>query len=57
MTLGRARSHREVCGFRRPWRWLAEPLLRRWLEGDTDDRVALAEPVLEPVGPRSAARR
>lgn len=28
-------THREVIGFRRPWRWLAHPLLRRWLPADT----------------------
>ena len=28
-------THREVFAFRRPWRWLANPLLRRWLEADT----------------------
>jgi Polyketide cyclase / dehydrase and lipid transport len=28
-------THREAYGFKRPWRWLAEPLLRRWLERDT----------------------
>jgi hypothetical protein len=31
--------HREVFGFKRPWRWLAEPLLRRWLEADTRDEM------------------
>lgn len=28
-------THREVYRFKAPWRWLAEPLLRRWLERDT----------------------
>src|ERR671919_567576 len=28
-------THREAYRFKRPWRWLAEPLLRRWLERDT----------------------
>ena len=28
-------THRETFVFRRPWRWLANPLLRRWLEADT----------------------
>jgi hypothetical protein len=27
-------THREVFEFKRPWRWLAEPVLRRWLETD-----------------------
>ena len=28
-------THREVFTFRRPWRWLANPLLRHWLPADT----------------------
>jgi len=32
-------THREAFGFKRPWRWLAEPLLRRWLEADTRDEM------------------
>ena len=28
-------THREVFMFKRPWRWLAEPVCRRWLETDT----------------------
>jgi hypothetical protein len=28
-------THREAFLFKRPWRWLASPLLRRWLEADT----------------------
>jgi len=28
-------AHREVFMFKNPWKWLAEPLLRRWLEADT----------------------
>lgn len=28
-------THREAFMFKRPWRWVAEPLLRRWLEADT----------------------
>jgi hypothetical protein len=27
-------KHREVFSFKPPWRWLAEPALRRWLEAD-----------------------
>jgi hypothetical protein len=32
-------THREAFAFKRPWRWLAEPLLRRWLETDTTDEM------------------
>jgi hypothetical protein len=32
-------THREVFIFKRPWRWLAEPLLRSWLENDTRDEM------------------
>jgi hypothetical protein len=31
--------HREVFTFKRPWRWLAEPLLRGWLENDTAEEM------------------
>jgi hypothetical protein len=34
-TDGTLVTHREAYRFKRPWRWLAEPLLRRWLERDT----------------------
>jgi hypothetical protein len=33
-------THREVFMFKRPWRWLAGPLLRRWLENDTREEMA-----------------
>ena len=37
-------THREVFEFRRPWRWLMEPYLRKWLSGDTaQEMVRLAE--------------
>ena len=37
-------THREVFKFKRPWRWMAEPLLRRWLEADTaDEMIRLTE--------------
>ena len=32
-------THREAFDFKRPWRWLAEPLLRRWLEHDIDEEM------------------
>lgn len=28
-------THRETFDFKRPWCWLVEPFLRRWLESDT----------------------
>jgi Polyketide cyclase / dehydrase and lipid transport len=33
-------THREAFLFKRPWRWLARPLLRRWLESDTTAEMA-----------------
>jgi hypothetical protein len=32
-------THREAFDFNRPWRWIAEPLLRRWLESDTVEEM------------------
>src|SRR5205085_12439071 len=32
-------THREAFTFKRPWRWLAEPFLRRWLEADTAEEM------------------
>ena len=29
-------THREAFAFKRPWSRIAEPLLRRWLEADTN---------------------
>jgi len=40
-------THREVFNFKRPWRWLAEPLLRRWLENDTTDEMARFKELVE----------
>jgi hypothetical protein len=40
-------THREVFMFKRPWRWLAEPLLRRWLEADTDQEMVRFKELLE----------
>jgi hypothetical protein len=39
--------HREVFEFKRPWRWLAEPLLRRWLEADTADEMVRFKQLIE----------
>ena len=35
--------HREVFRFKRPWCWLAEPLLRHWLETDTAQEMVRLE--------------
>jgi Polyketide cyclase / dehydrase and lipid transport len=40
-------THREEFRFKRPWRWVAEPLLRRWLEADTAEEMARLRPLLE----------
>ncbi len=32
-------THREVFDFKRPWRWVLEPLLRRWLESDVGEEM------------------
>jgi Polyketide cyclase / dehydrase and lipid transport len=39
--------HREVFEFKRPWRWLAEPLLRSWLEADTADEMVRFKQLIE----------
>ena len=39
--------HREVFSFKRPWRWLAEPLLRRWLENDTTEEMVRFKQLIE----------
>jgi hypothetical protein len=39
--------HREVFIFKRPWRWLAEPLLRRWLEADTAEEMVRFKELIE----------
>jgi hypothetical protein len=40
-------THREVFEFKRPWRWLAEPMLRRWLERDTTAEMLRFKPLVE----------
>jgi hypothetical protein len=51
---GRTRvAHREVLSFRRPLRWIAEPLLRGWLARDTEAEVARLKALLAPMGERS----
>jgi hypothetical protein len=39
--------HREAFAFKRPWRWLAEPLLRHWLEADTADEMVRFKQIIE----------
>ena len=43
--------HREVFKFKRPWRWLLEPLLRRWLEQDTSDEMVRFKQLIEQPAP------
>jgi hypothetical protein len=40
-------THREVFMFKAPWRWLAEPLLRRWLEADTAQEMVRFKELVE----------
>lgn len=40
-------KHREVFDFKNPWRWLAEPLLRRWLETDTAEEMVRFKELIE----------
>jgi hypothetical protein len=40
-------THREEFGFRRPWAWLAAPLLGRWLEADTAEEMTRLTAMLE----------
>jgi len=40
-------THREAFNFKPPWRWLAEPLLRRWLERDTAEEMVRFKALVE----------
>jgi hypothetical protein len=40
-------THREAYRFKRPWSWLAEPLLRRWLERDTAAEMTRLKTLIE----------
>ena len=40
-------THREVFEFKPPWRWVAEPLLRRWLERDTTEEMGRFKTLVE----------
>ena len=43
-------THREVYRFRRPWSWLANPLLRSWLERDTAAEMVRFRSLVEDEG-------
>ena len=43
-------THREVFSFKRPWSWLAEPLLRSWLENDIIDEMVRFKEHIERGG-------
>lgn len=53
LAAGTVVTHREVFKFKRPWRWVAEPLLRRWLETDTAEEMIRFKALVErcPDGP------
>ena len=40
-------THRELFSVKRPWRWLAEPLLRSWLENDTTEEMVRFKHLIE----------
>jgi hypothetical protein len=40
-------THREAFDFKKPWRWIAEPLLRRWLETDTAEEMVRFKELVE----------
>jgi hypothetical protein len=39
--------HREAFTFKRPWRWVLEPLLRHWLEADSAAEMARFKELIE----------
>lgn len=43
-------THREAFDFKKPWRRLAEPLLRRWLETDTAAEMVRFKELVERGG-------
>lgn len=47
VTDGTVVTHREVFKFKPPWRWVAEPLLRRWLETDTAEEMIRFKALVE----------
>jgi hypothetical protein len=50
-------THREVFSFKRPWRWLAEPLLRSWLENDTTEEMVRFKQLIEQDDDAPAAQQ
>ncbi|HVM54154.1 MAG TPA: SRPBCC family protein [Acidimicrobiales bacterium] len=50
-------THREAFDFKLPWRWIAEPVLRRWLEADTAEEMIRFKDLVErrPEAPPSSA--
>lgn len=42
-------THRDAFSFKRPWRWLAEALLRSWLEKDTTEEMVRFKQLIERV--------
>ena len=46
-------THREAFGFKRPWRWIAEPVLRRWLQADIREEMVRFKVCVER-GPRGS---
>lgn len=48
-------THREVFGFRRPLRWLAHPLLHRWLAADIAQEMRRLQALLAHERARLAA--
>jgi hypothetical protein len=49
-------THREVFSFKRPWRWLAEPLFRSWLETDTTEEMVRFKQLIERDADAPASR-
>jgi hypothetical protein len=43
-------THREAYRFKAPWRWLAEPALRSWLERDTADEMVRFKTLVDAAG-------
>jgi hypothetical protein len=50
-------THREAFSFKRPWQWLAEPLLRSWLEKDTTEEMVRFKQLIERVDDEPASEQ
>ena len=50
VSAGTVVTHRELFEFKRPWRWIAEPLLRRWLQRDIAEEMIRFGDLLTPAG-------